>query len=291
MNHTLTVLISLILLISVSGCSFILKDYDDTNEKRLAELTKESQQTDSEIASLKRKLPGMDRQIKGISDETEELGDKVATLESKHSGDEGDVPLAVPETVTQVVSTETKAKPKVAPATPEPAKKVKAKPEVITPQQAKSQKKLTAAGARLMEIAVDKGLIEPKPEEPAAAPAPAPQKVASAKPVEKATPPKIPAPEIKPTKKVTPQSVRLKVLSGTGKLFSAQKMTKTLYDMGYRSERMDMAPRSNFTRNTVYYAKGYKDTAESIKKNLGGNSITKPLTWYSIFDIIVVAGP
>jgi adenylylsulfate kinase-like enzyme len=115
--------------------------------------------------------------------------------------------------------------------------------------------------------------------------------VASAKPVEKATTLKRPAPKIKPLKKAKPESVKLKVLSGTGKLFSAQKMTKTLYDMGYKAEKMDMAPRSNFTQDTVYYSKGHKDAAENIKKNLGSDTVIKPLSWNSVFDVIVVAGP
>jgi hypothetical protein len=84
--------------------------------------------------------------------------------------------------------------------------------------------------------------------------------------------------------------IKIKVLSGDGKFKSAKAMAKRLKKMGYKINRLDLAPRANFKMDTVFYAKNFSGEAREMAKRLGGNAITKPLTWNSIFDIIVVKG-
>jgi hypothetical protein len=84
--------------------------------------------------------------------------------------------------------------------------------------------------------------------------------------------------------------VKIKTLSGNGDLHSAREMAKKLRKMGYKITAIDFAPRSNFVRNTVYYAPEFQNEARRLVSRLGGNTIVKPLTWSSIFDLIVVTG-
>lgn len=85
-------------------------------------------------------------------------------------------------------------------------------------------------------------------------------------------------------------TLKLKVLSGDGDLNSAKRMAKKLGNMGYKIRLIDRAPQSNFLRNTVYFALGFQDEAKRLVSSLGDNTILKPLSWFSIFDIIVVTG-
>jgi uncharacterized FlaG/YvyC family protein len=84
--------------------------------------------------------------------------------------------------------------------------------------------------------------------------------------------------------------LRVKVLSGDGDLSSAKEMAKKLKNMGYQIELIGYAPRSNFFRNTVFFAPKFENEAKRLVLSLGGNAITKPVTWSSIFDLIVVTG-
>lgn len=84
--------------------------------------------------------------------------------------------------------------------------------------------------------------------------------------------------------------LRVKVLSGDGDLSSAKEMAKKLKNMGYQIELFGYAPRSNFFRNTVFFAPKFENEAKRLVLSLGGNAITKPVTWSSIFDLIVVTG-
>jgi hypothetical protein len=86
------------------------------------------------------------------------------------------------------------------------------------------------------------------------------------------------------------QELRVKVLSGDGDLSSAREMAEKLTHMGYKIRLIHYAPRSNFSRNTVYFAAKFENEAERLVRSLGGNAISKPITWFSIFDLIVVTG-
>jgi outer membrane murein-binding lipoprotein Lpp len=98
--------------------------------------------------------------------------------------------------------------------------------------------------------------------------------------------------QTKPVEKgIGPKMLKIKVLSGNGKISSAKALSGKLTKLGYRVENIGMAPRSNFDVNTVYFAPDYKNEAQQMAARLGGDTIYKPLTWPSVFHMIVVAGP
>lgn len=84
--------------------------------------------------------------------------------------------------------------------------------------------------------------------------------------------------------------IKIKVLSGNGNLNSAKYMAKKLTNMGYKIKRIDRAPKSDFLQNTVFFAPEFQYEAKRLVDSLGGNTIVKPLHWYSIFDLIIVTG-
>lgn len=86
------------------------------------------------------------------------------------------------------------------------------------------------------------------------------------------------------------KSIRLKVLSGEGKIDSARRMAKRLTALGYRVENVGMAESSDYPANTVYFAANYKKEAKALASRLGRDTIVKPLTWKSVFNLIVVTG-
>jgi hypothetical protein len=85
-------------------------------------------------------------------------------------------------------------------------------------------------------------------------------------------------------------NLKIKVLGGGGSLNSANRMAGRLREMGYGIERIQMAPTSNFSKDTVFYKKGFENEAEDLVARIGGNAISKALTWESIFDLILVTG-
>ena len=86
------------------------------------------------------------------------------------------------------------------------------------------------------------------------------------------------------------KSIRLKVLSGEGKIDSARRMAKRLAAMGYKVESVGMAESSDYPANTVYFAANSKKEAKALASRLGKDTILKPLTWKSVFSLIVVTG-
>jgi len=86
------------------------------------------------------------------------------------------------------------------------------------------------------------------------------------------------------------KSIRMKVLSGEGKIDSAKRMAKRLTAMGYKVETLGMAESTDYPANTVYFTAKYKKEAKALASRLGKETIVKPLTWKSVFSIIVVTG-
>ena len=86
------------------------------------------------------------------------------------------------------------------------------------------------------------------------------------------------------------RGLKIKVLSGDGDLGSAREMSKRLKEKGCDIESVHYASRSDFSQNTVYSKPECQDKAERLVSCLGGDTIYKPLTWPSEFDIIVVTG-
>ncbi|MGA1825690.1 MAG: LytR C-terminal domain-containing protein [bacterium] len=85
-------------------------------------------------------------------------------------------------------------------------------------------------------------------------------------------------------------SIKLKVLSGDGNIESAHKMADWLRNRGYSIKLIDYAPRSNFVHNTVYFAANSRKEAEEVVNLLSDNTSSKPISWYSEYDLIVVTG-
>jgi len=80
------------------------------------------------------------------------------------------------------------------------------------------------------------------------------------------------------------------VLSGDGKIESAKKMAKRISTLGYRVESVGMSENTDYPANTVYFAPNHKAQAKSLASKLGKDTISKPLSWKSVFHLIVVTG-
>ncbi|MEN6321207.1 MAG: LytR C-terminal domain-containing protein [Syntrophaceae bacterium] len=92
-------------------------------------------------------------------------------------------------------------------------------------------------------------------------------------------------------KEVDIKALKVKVLGGNGKLSTARDMSKKLEGMGYKVEDVGISPRTDFKANTIYYAAKYQKEAEHLAARLGNKTMSKPLSWSSVFHIIVVAAP
>lgn len=88
--------------------------------------------------------------------------------------------------------------------------------------------------------------------------------------------------------KVDLDVVKIKVLSGSGSLTPALDMVKKLEASGYKVERTDLAPSTDFSSDKVFFKKGNDSTAKKIAEKIGSNAVAAPMTWDSEFDIIVV---
>ena len=85
-------------------------------------------------------------------------------------------------------------------------------------------------------------------------------------------------------------SLKIKVLSGDGDLRSAEAMVERLRKMGYEAKAIDLAPHSSFSRDTVFFTSRSQQEAKQLVSRLGGDAVLKPLSWPSVFDLIVVTG-
>jgi outer membrane murein-binding lipoprotein Lpp len=92
-------------------------------------------------------------------------------------------------------------------------------------------------------------------------------------------------------KEIDIKTLKVKVLSGNSKLSTARDMSGKLEGMGYKVEDVGISPRADFKENVIYYAAGYKKDAERLAARLGNKTISKPLSWSSVFHIIIVAAP
>ena len=86
------------------------------------------------------------------------------------------------------------------------------------------------------------------------------------------------------------RKLEIKVLSGDGDLNSAKEMANKLTMLGYKVRLIHHAPRSTFLRNTVFFAPEFENEGKRLVSELGNNTRLKPLTWHSIFDLVVVTG-
>jgi len=86
------------------------------------------------------------------------------------------------------------------------------------------------------------------------------------------------------------KDLKIKILSGDGDLGSARMMAKRLKEMNFEIRLIGHAPRSDFRANTVYYKPQFERQGRLLVSQLGDNTVMKPLTWSSIFDLIIVTG-
>lgn len=84
------------------------------------------------------------------------------------------------------------------------------------------------------------------------------------------------------------QKSKIKVLSGSGAIVSALAMAKRLESMGYNVANTGMAPTTEFPNYKVFYSKNNAAQAKRLAGQIGSNAVTAPLTWKSVYDIIVV---
>jgi cell division protein FtsB len=84
--------------------------------------------------------------------------------------------------------------------------------------------------------------------------------------------------------------LKIKVLAGDGRLVSARLMARKIEKTGLKVEIVDLAPRADFSADTVYYRPDYEKDAKEIAGRLGEKTLVKTMTWSSAFNIIVVTG-
>ena len=87
-----------------------------------------------------------------------------------------------------------------------------------------------------------------------------------------------------------PSKINLSVLSGDGEIKSALITSSLLRQLGYPVKRVGLASRPSFKKHTVFFTENYKPAADDLVKILGTQAESKPLTWSSVYDIIVVTG-
>jgi Tfp pilus assembly protein PilN len=85
------------------------------------------------------------------------------------------------------------------------------------------------------------------------------------------------------------KKVRIKILAGKAQMAKAKGFSTKLKGKGYKVERVNRAQKA-FAKTTVYYASGFEKEAKAISRELGPRSITQPLTWKSVFNVIIGIG-
>ena len=90
-------------------------------------------------------------------------------------------------------------------------------------------------------------------------------------------------------KVVTPRA-RIKVLDGTGDLSNALRVQNFLRSKGIDAERPSVKGSGQWKRTVLYFKKGFERQADRVAAVLPEKPQTRPLTWKSPFDIILVVG-
>ncbi|MFH1075722.1 MAG: hypothetical protein V1753_02610 [Pseudomonadota bacterium] len=161
-------------------------------------------------------------------------------------------------------------------------KEIISPPAIQLPESMSAEQKIPIDIPTSMETIPEKNIqeVSPKLSETAPTPLPAQQPVMPA-----ITPPLVSDNTSKPP------LPKIKVLSGDGKLASANKLAAQIKNIGFKVESIDMAPRSNFGKVTLYYNKDvFKKTAQEMGGKIGRPFSVKKLSWASQFDIIIVTG-
>jgi hypothetical protein len=83
--------------------------------------------------------------------------------------------------------------------------------------------------------------------------------------------------------------VTVKVLAGARNLPEAGRLAARLVDGGYTVGSVDSSS-SRIPVDTVYYADGFAAQAREIAALVGPGTVVKPMTWASVYPLIVVKG-
>ncbi len=87
-----------------------------------------------------------------------------------------------------------------------------------------------------------------------------------------------------------PRAVRVKVTSRDNGAGPAQEVAGVLREKGYLVEVVGMASSKGYGGYEVIYSEGFADAARAIAREIGHGARTRPLTWSSVYDVIVVTG-
>jgi hypothetical protein len=90
----------------------------------------------------------------------------------------------------------------------------------------------------------------------------------------------------------TAAELRIKTLGADGRMDAARALAERINSLGYTVESVGLAPGDkHFERVTVFYQEAYRPEAVRLAIALGGDTLLKPLTWQSVFHVVVVAPP
>lgn len=83
--------------------------------------------------------------------------------------------------------------------------------------------------------------------------------------------------------------LRIKILAAAKQADKAKGLSDKLTGLGYKIERIERATKP-FTRTTVYHASGVTREAKDMAKKLGANTVIKPISWKTVFNVIIAVG-
>jgi len=86
-----------------------------------------------------------------------------------------------------------------------------------------------------------------------------------------------------------PARITVKVLAGARNLPEAGRLAARLVDGGYTVGSVDSSS-SRIAEDTVYHADGFAEQARALAALVGPGTVVKPMTWASVYPLIVVKG-
>lgn len=83
--------------------------------------------------------------------------------------------------------------------------------------------------------------------------------------------------------------LRIKILAAAKQADRGKVLSDKLTGLGYKIERIERATKP-FARTTVYYASGVNAEAKAMAKKMGAETVVKPISWKSVFNVIIAVG-
>ena len=75
-----------------------------------------------------------------------------------------------------------------------------------------------------------------------------------------------------------------------GDMRSARRISMLLGKHGYGVKVSDRSDSGEFDLDTVFYREGYAIAGRKVAGIIGMGAVTRPLTWSTVYDIIIVTG-